>query len=324
MAAGAQNGLHFLRQADYILNSCGRQIPPPNTSWVDLPSVVPYTRFLSDSSTQDIGGISHSMGVSFWVTSMTAQSLPRATQGAYWRLRFASGRYFQSALTSHAMAFGFGSDRQAFLPAVEWKPGEKMFVDLSSFTPAGSPSLGYSIPIQIEGYYRFPITGPGAVTNPLNQDLPRYYQDDPNQNILAPPWMFGPGCPSETPAGYQDEDFRYATPTTVLNIDGTPQSNIAMQVEPGSDFMVREIWPYIPANTGSGSPVVRMRRGDGYVLSSNFLPATTIQGPLFKELKLRAGDNFYFDAAIVNGGGAPGSTITFGLYLMGVKRRRAI
>lgn len=32
-----------LRQADYVLSSCGRPIPPPGARWIDLPYVIPYT-----------------------------------------------------------------------------------------------------------------------------------------------------------------------------------------------------------------------------------------------------------------------------------------
>jgi hypothetical protein len=279
--------------------------------------------------TNDIGGVVHKGRVSFFLRSMTAQVLPRATQGVYWRLRFADGRFFQSALTSHSMAFGFGSDRQLFVGGmdgqsggVEWKPGEKMYVDLNTILAGPPPAGGYTVVFSFEGVYRFPISGPGAVTNPLTAaNLPRYFLNDA-QNILAPESRFGPSCPSETPSGYQDELYWYVTPTQALLTDGTPVSNVQLQIQPQSDFICREIWPYSPAATGSGSVVFRARRGDGYALSNNFIPINSIQGPLFKELRIKGGDTFSWDGYVVDGSGGSGTSITFGLYLAGVRRRK--
>ena len=67
-----------------------------------------------------------------------------------------------------------------------------------------------------------------------------------------------------------------------------------------------------------------MRRGDGYVIASQFLPINSINGPMFKELKIKAGDTFYFDAALTDGSGASGSYVSFGLYLTGVRRRKVV
>jgi len=319
----------LLQQANFVLDSCGRQVPPPNTSWVDIPAHIGYSRFMPGDGTsvgnEDIGGVMHKGRVPFMLRAMTAQSLPRDTQGVYWRLRLPSGRYFQNALTSHSMAFGFGSDRQLFNPEIEWKPGEKLYVDLDTILAGPPPIGGYTVVMQFEGVYRFPISGNGRVSNPIGLDMPRYFIGD-NQNILAPEFRFAPGCPSETPAGYQDEMFCYVAPTSDLLTTGAPVSNVPLQIQPDSDFLVREVWPFITitSNTGFGSVVVRMRRGDGYVLSSNFLPINSIQGPMFKELKVKARDSIYYDAYVVDGGGGAGSIIRFGLYLYGVKRRRTV
>lgn len=321
-----------LREANYILDGCGRQVPPPNVQWVDIPAHIMYTRFMPGASpgSEDIGGVMHKGRVPFILRSITAQALPRASQGVYWRLRLPDGLYLQNQLTSHAMAFGFGSDRQLLTPPIEWKPGEKMFVDLDTVL-AGPPPVdtGYTVVMMFEGVYRFSIPGPGGVRNPLGRDIPRYY-NTPNQNILAPEFSFGPSCPSETPAGYQDEEYCYVTPTKDLAITGAPVSNVQLQIEPQSDFIVRQVWPYFPGispfgtTQGTGSFVVRMRRGDGYVLSSNYLPILTIQGPMFKELRIRAGDSFYWDGYLVDTAGAANSVVTSGLYLYGVKRRKVI
>lgn len=317
----------LLQQANYILDACGRQVPPPNTNYVDIPAHIGYSRFMPGGSngTEDIGGVMHKGRAPFLLRAITAQSLPRDTQGIYWRMRLPSGQYFQSAMTSHAMAFGFGSDRQAMIPEIEWGPGEKIFIDLDTKLAGPPPANGYTVVFMLEGVYRFPLSGPARITNPIDLDRPRYYLAE-NQNILAPPAAFWPGCPSETPDGFTDEEFCYVSQTVNLpcGIPGSPISNVPLQIEPGSDFVVREVWPYIPSNTGSGSVVVRMHRGDGYVLSSNFIPINHIQGPMFKELLIRRGDTFYFDAYIVDGSTTPGDTITFGLYLYGVKRREVI
>lgn len=327
----------LLDQANFVLDACGRPIPPANTSWVDIPAHIGYSRLMPGDGTilgsEDIGGIMHKGRVSFMLRAVTAQALPRDTQGVYWRLRFGDGRYLQSELTSHSMAFGFGSDRQVFVGGtrdnpggVEWKVGEKLFVDLDTIIAGPPPVGGYTVVFQFEGVYRFPISGAGAVSNPITQDMPRYFSNE-NQNILAPPASFGPTCPSETPQGFQDETYWYQTSTSDLQITGRPVSNVQLQIQPQSDFICREVWPYFPgvsptgATQGFGSVVVRMHRGDGYNLSSNFLPVNSIQGPMFKELKIKARDTFSWDAYVVDGGGAAFSVVTFGLYLGGVRRR---
>ena len=318
----------LLQQANYILDACGRQVLQSGP-YVDIPAHIGYSRFMSGAAfpfpgSQDIGSVMHKGRVPFMLRAMTAQSLPRDTQGVYWRLRLPSGLYLQDQMTSHACAFGFGSDRQCFNPAIQWNPGEKLFIDLDTVL-GGPPPFpgGYTVVFQFEGVYRFPVAGSGP-SNPLAADLPRYYLGE-NQNILAPEFMFAPGCPSETPAGYSDEEFCYATPASNLPITGSPVSNVQTQIQPDSDFILREIWPYFLPNSpnqGFGSMVARFRRGDGYVMASSFLPVNAIQGPVFRELPIKAGDSFYYDASVVDAGGASGSVVTAGFYLYGVKRRK--
>lgn len=334
--------LPYMRDLNYTLDACGRQVPPANTSWIDIPAHIMYTRFMPGdgvtAGSTDIGGVMHKGRVSFMLRGMTAQILPRNSQGVYWRLRLPSGLYFQDEMSGHASSFGFGSDRQLFTPPVEWKPGEKLFVDLDSILAGPPPVGGYTVVFMFEGVYRFPVSGSGSVRNPLDAlQIPRYFLT-PNQNILAPQHMFGPGCPSETPDGFQDEEFCYVTPTKDLPITGATQSNIQLQIQPDSDFIIQQIWPYFPGvspngtTQGTGSYVVRIRRGDGYVLSSNFLPILSIQGPLFGGgangsgggLFVRRGDSIYWDGYVVDTAGAVGSVVTSGLYLYGVKRRKVI
>ena len=319
---------HYLEQANYILDACGRPVAPKNTSYVDLPASIGYSRFMPGSTdgtypgSEDIGGVMHKGRGSFMLRAITAQSLPRNTQGVYWRLRLPDGRFLQSALTSHAMAFGFGSDRQSLTPEIEWKAGEKLYVDLDTILAGPPPSdTGYSVAMQFEGAFRFPISG-APPAHPLTGDFPRYFEGV-SQNILSPAFRFGPGCPSETPAGYQDEEFVYVSPVNGLPTSGSQVSNIAVAIEPNSDFILRAVWPFFPgsSNEGTGSVVIRPRRGDGYVMSNVFIPVNSIQGPVFPELRIKAGDNFYFDAKVIDGAGAF-EVVTFGLYLVGVKRRR--
>lgn len=325
MRSASPNRVHLLNQADYTLNACGRQIPPKNVSWVDIPTFIGYSRFLPDPAGQtDIGGIMHKEKVPVVLRSITAQALPRNTQGTYWRLRFADGRYFQSALTSHAMGFGFGSNRQLLDPEVIWNPGEKLYIDLLNNNGSGAPSNGWTIAAMFEGAYRFPVVGGQPILNPIDPaSRYRYFVNEP-QNILAPEFMFGPSCPSETPEGFQDETFWYKSEQRDLNIDGTVVSNVPTVISTDADFYVQEVWGNIVSNSGgsTGSVVVRMRRGDGYALSSNFLPINAIQGPMFPQLKIRAGDSINWDGQIVDGGGAPGDTFTFEMWWKGVRRRR--
>ena len=165
---------------------------------------------------------------------------------------------------------------------------------------------------QFEGCYRFPMSGPGSVRNPIDVPRSRYFLNE-NQNILAPEFCFGPGCPSETPAGFWDEEWCYVSQLATLPTDGAPVSNTQCQMDTDSDFFVRQVWPYIPGIPSgihpAGNVVFRLRRGDGYAMSSNFIPVNSIRGALFKELKVKASDSLYFDAYLTDLTGAVGPTV---------------
>lgn len=317
----------LLKQSDFILNACARPVPPTNLTWVDIPGHRGYSRsILNDSELTN--GVVNTSRVPFILRAITAQALPRETQGTYWRMRFPNGRQFQSELTSHAMAFGIGSNRQVLLPEVEWNPGEKIYIDLN--TQQGLIAASAQVVFMFEGVYRFPITGRASVANPLYADIPsgpngdafRYFEGA-NQNILSPEYRYGDSCPSYTPPGYRDEEFRYVSPAVNLPTAGATISNTLTTIAPDADFYVREIWPYFPggSNQGTGTVVVRMRRGDGYTLSNNFIPINTIQGPIGPTpLKVKATDTISFDAYVIGGGGGVGTVLTFGLYFMGYRR----
>ena len=319
----------LLSQASFVLDSCGKPVNSA-TGYVDIPSHIIYTRFLASDGTtgsEDIGGVMHrgGKGVSFFLRAMTAQILPQFATDGFWRLRFANGKYFQSALTGHAMAFGFGSNRQVFVgtdEGVEWKPGDKMFVDLST-TVGGVPAApGISITIMFEGVYRFPVTGlPGAAAANVG-NMPRYFQKEP-QNILAPEFSFAPPCPSETPAGYQDEEYWYQTPNAAIVVGAgggsNTVSNVALQIEPQWDFVLRGIWSSLPSSS-TAQVTVRLRRGDGFAMCDKFIPILAIQGPVFKELIIKGGDTFNFDAQRTD---TNAGTVNFSLLLYGVRRRKA-
>jgi hypothetical protein len=251
------------------------------------------------AGTEDIGGVLHKGRVPFMLRGITAQVLPRNSQGVYWRMKLPNGKYYQSALTSHAQQFGFGSDRMSLTPEIIWKPGERIYIDLDTILAGPPPVGGYTAVFMFEGIYRFPIPGNGAVSHPVDSDRPRYFLAE-NQNILAPESAFWPGCPSETPPGYVDEEFCYVSPVVELPVDGSPVSNIPIQIDEDSAFIMREVWPHFPdfpdGTDPNGEAVIRMRRNDGYPLSSTFLPIDTIRGPVFKEFPIRAGGVLYFDA----------------------------
>ena len=47
-------GLELLTQADYVLNACGRPVPPPGFKFVDLPRIIPFHHTPLGSSSADI------------------------------------------------------------------------------------------------------------------------------------------------------------------------------------------------------------------------------------------------------------------------------
>ena len=46
-------GLELLTQADYVLNNCGRPVPPPGFKFVDLPRIIPFHHTPLGTTTAD-------------------------------------------------------------------------------------------------------------------------------------------------------------------------------------------------------------------------------------------------------------------------------
>ena len=67
-------GLELLTQADYVLNTCGRPVPPPGFKFVDLPRIIPFHHTPQGSCAGGVLSFSDESGHGFTMT-MTASAL---------------------------------------------------------------------------------------------------------------------------------------------------------------------------------------------------------------------------------------------------------
>lgn len=168
----------------------------------------------------------------------------------------------------------------------------------------------------------------------MESQLPRYF-GILNENILAPVWMSGE--PIDTPAGYVDEYFVYATPDPIDNSQGTTWTLAAglttvfpnplpfeIVIDPGYEFFCRRILFDIQV-TGTASALVlaRLRTGAGYVLMDNQLDvARYLNGAEWAgKWQIHGSDSVFIDTQLADAAGD--GNVTLQVFLEGYRRRRA-
>ena len=142
-------------------------------------------------------------------------------------------------------------------------------------------------------------------------------------NPLSPEWMWGE-CSPDTPEGYEDLQFIYATDFIALTASspGNLLSNQILALDADSEFWAWRfgfaLKPLGGGNTYTlGDLAIRYRDGKGRTLMEDFIVVDEICGPILPCLRYRPGDNILYD--IQNRGtGTP----TVQLAWIGFKRRK--
>lgn len=110
----------------------------------------------------------------------------------------------------------------------------------------------------------------------------------PMGNIWAPPWMgFSPVL-----ANLRDAEFAFDLPPVAVAAQAYSIGN-RLQIDADADFLVREIQLVViqaEAETLLASDIrVRLRSGDGRMLTTDFMPIVDLNGPMVPPWNLRRG-----------------------------------
>lgn len=136
----------------------------------------------------------------------------------------------------------------------------------------------------------------------------------PMGNIWGTPWMgFSPVL-----ANIRDSEFAFDLPPVTIAGQARSMGN-TMPIDGDADFLARELQFVVIAATGAASPSdirVRLRSGDGRMLTTDFVPIVDLNGPLTIPWALRRGQIVLVDYLNNNAAG----TQTVWMVLKGWKR----
>jgi hypothetical protein len=344
-------GLELVREADYILNACGRPTPPPGVKFVDLPRMLSYLTVYNTPPETTVNISPRSERVQNKAnTLLIVEGL--SMSGGPFRIKWPSGRTFSqnffefpgtvifSPYPSGRGATQFKLPRPEPIPAdgritIESNGGCQVdfWGKLRYLVRDAGPRRGAVC--TIKGYPAEARELAGAVDlatipNPVQalENLPPYPSCIPNGNIMAPEYLVGNQCTPETPAGFRDEAFSFRTPSVTVVENALAVSNPVVVI-PGNDLVVlRRIRPISVWNNDDTSSAIvsfSMRTPSGYSVTGGDLISTGQSWYyFFPELVMRAGERITFDVSNFNSVTPGVGTITTYFEIEGVKRRRIL
>lgn len=343
--------LTLIRQADMTLSKCGRPLMPEGVTCVPWPKSYFYQKYLVNNDTvppyppSSNEAIEIQADTKFVLSSLkgmvyggvTSPAAALQSWGAiYLQLQMPSGRMINNLLADAAPFCGFGSGRKVWANPIPCPAGSKIFVTIDDSIAGFSGDIGnFSIMLFFEGslYY---FLRPNGSTPPktasvvqMASALPRYFFSSPNQNILAPEWavsgLDGQQCHTETPAGYEDDQFTYSNNANgqlaaTFSEAAPVATTIQIQIGDDADFLAQEFM--FNAVAGNIAPTffgrIRTSLG-GSSYCDDYVPLNNMR--IHRNWLLKRGIQVFIDVyGISNGGDA---TTTLYVYLKGEKRRRA-
>jgi hypothetical protein len=349
----------LLTQADYVLNACGRAIPPPGYRFIDLPYIIP---FHFDTNQGQVGPatpfnrtISNASPALFLCKGIILRSDFQV------RLKWPTGRFLSYSIEfnagQEASPQGTGSTMFCFDTLMPIDPDGRVSVQISALNG------GNSVDLDLVGVLRYFIAdtsnpsaaagaadvaasciigyptlskGNGAgldlIANPIAtlKQRPRYLCG-PNQNIMAPEWALGDQCTAETPAGYIDEPFTFFSDPIVIPANGEVYDVPVIVPGSGETVVIHRLRFFVSYPEEFFSvPVIQIRLPNGYslmggdmipcVYDQDFIP-NVFELPVFPTIACPPGMRLIVDAAdmLVSGEGSATLTIQFDAK----KRRKA-
>lgn len=209
---------------------------------------------------------------------------------------------------------GFGSNRFLFTEEKDCPIGSKLQVTLNSTDTTQQQYVA----LLFEGCFKYFLKNA-----PRHNVMPGIgcsdrYQAGPNQNILAPPWMWG-RYPDPVIGCFDVEDYTYASDIQTMGQNSFATATI--QIDTRNDFAARRrFFQIILSDSVTAATVqVRCRNGSGYAIDDDFLTTSYIaNSPMLHDWDLAAGEQVFFDLQVVDFSGS--GTLTVQCFLEGVKR----
>jgi hypothetical protein len=341
--------LKLLHEADYVLNACGRPVPPPGYKCVDLPRTISFhsAAFQNAAPSSPVQvRISNNATVPFICKGVAVNLTPVAI-----RVKWPSGRFLSQNPYFPADTPKGSAGNMTMLEAEEViMPDAKFGVEMSGFNAGvvnvtfwgvlryfilddGGSYLSGSKVGCIVGYPSNAGRSSDAskltmIPDPIEalEYVPRYVCG-PNQNIMCPEWMLGLDY-DETPSGYRDESYTFFSPPITCAV-GSQNYGTQVIVPGQGDVILKQFTSTVVFDPGvTTTPNVSVRFPNGYSLTGGDLIPSPINDfgtngpffvvPVFPTIKLPYGDRLIIDVADQNGVGVGNFTITLQFY--GVKR----
>lgn len=303
----------LIKQADYVLSSCGRPIPPPCFRWVDLPYQMSYIQVgLAGGTGVNAARVENKGKVPFMCrgVSILGTAIP-------FRIWWPDGRNLEQIL-SVANFTGAGAGMRTLQPEVQIEPGGKIIIETQ---PTNADTL---TEFYFWGVLRHLLSADGSEPPPYNPDISRAPRiiGGPNQNLMANEWQRGDQCGADTPAGFLDEPFTLQS-IAIANPVGSATIDIAVEIPADCDyFVIRNIQYNSVADdtVTAGRACVAIRMPDGYSLTNGDYIPSDWTGPIFPVLVEPTGGRMVLDVADMDATGT--GNITTVVQFDGAKRRK--
>ncbi len=328
--------IKLLKQADFILDRCGRPQAPQGLSAVYLYKAFMIQQYFGVTPSTPTQTIQKEItgetvfclrSIQMATTSGTAISI---------QVLLPNGKFLINNLQDSLQTAGYGSYRYLFGVELECPPGSRIQVTLADTNTAAAQPFA----ILFEGAYKYFVEGQTSIC--MVQDaasgLPRYLRNG-NENIMAPCWQQGIGPAS--PPHVSDFEWTYTAsggsfiggvwfPGAIpINVAAPLNTTITIPIDAGTDFRCRRLLFNVLADSTvtAGNILGRVRSGSGYSFTDDYIDLATYIGsaPMPKDWEIKAADAVYVDIQFVNdSGGAVGTgNIYLQPFLEGTKRRAA-
>ena len=342
--------IELLRQADMVLNACGRPTPPPGYRWVDLFRIIPFyanTTFSGTPTTPYQSRVSNNGDTVFVCKGISYGGANGAPQI---RVRWPDGTYLSQFPSTPRNTYptGNGTSLLAMNQERLIKPGDRISVELSASTGVVQLAfwgvLRYLLKAEtaeqaessqastcLVGY----AANPGKFSadsqkllmmpDPAREIASRpRLKCGPNQNIMAPEFMLGNQCMAETPVGFEDETFTFFSEPIVVPAGGLNYGNAV--IIPGSDdVVVKSVTGFTTFTGGLFSvPTLQIRLPNGYSVTGGDMVQLNLWpggAPIFPTLRVAHGGRLILDMADTQPSQNTGASSTI-LQFDGVKRRQ--
>ena len=311
--------LSLLQQAAGIMQKCGA------FSYVQQGAVLPLLKsFIMPMVLQPNTSITFTKeitGDTIWnLRSISSDQGSNSVTGVRLQIQLPSGRFLFGGNGIDVGQFAWiGSWRYLMSPDLDCEPGSKIQCTLSDTVGLDA---AVAVNLLFEGAYKYYFQGGNPVdwTVALASAVPRY-QGIVNENILAPSYIAGYGL--ETPPGFADDVFTYASPVATLTVGSSTTATLKIPIDNGLKFHCRRLlFDVVSTDTATGSWFGRIRTGDGYALNETFidLPRYLNGAEFGHDWIIQSGDAVFFDLALVDTGGA--GTMAIQCFLEGVRRKK--